>query len=159
MKAPSRTAMLSCLVPAGLLLAGVIVWQTECRRRQYAGSNGHFEQQYRLPVSTLRLAQDAVKDRFRNAGRDFTEIKNPAPAPAAVKESGGLPPADAPAPVVTLQGISWTQERPVAMINGKVYLEGDPVDSFTVKEIRGRSILLRDADGKDIEIKLMETVP
>lgn len=160
MKVPSRTSILIFTVLSGLLLAGVILWRAEIRHRQYSETNGHFEQKYRMPVNALRLAQDAVNACFRNNGTGLTEVKNPAP-PVIVKEHSTQPAEvtqAAPQPIM-LQGISWAQEKPVAMVNGKVYQAGDRIGDCTLEEIRTRSILIRDAGGKDIEIKLMEPSP
>jgi hypothetical protein len=159
MKIPSRTTMLLSAVLAGILLAGAILWRAESRHQQYSEKDGRFEQKYRLTVNALRLAQDSVKDRFRNNCSSLKEVKNPVPVPVAVKETGvqqQVAPASAP---IILQGISWAEERPVAMINGKVYLAGDQIDNFTVNEIRSHSILLSAPDGTKTEIKLIEDIP
>ncbi|HNX52126.1 MAG TPA: hypothetical protein PLD51_00355 [Pontiellaceae bacterium] len=160
MKAPSRTAIILSSLLTGLLLSAVFFWRSETNSRRYAGNNGYFEQKYQLPVKTLRLAQDAVKESFHNNGTGLVEIKNPAPVSAA-KEAGlqqAAQPSEFSGPV-KLQGISWAQEKPVAMISGRVYQTGDRFGDCTVQEIRTRSILLRDAGGTDIEIKLMEKNP
>lgn len=159
MKVPSRTSILIFTVLSGLLLAGVILWRVEVRHRQYSKTNGQFEQNYRMSVNALRLAQDAVRVCLRNNGTGLTEIKNPAP-PAAVKEQSVRPAEIPPVPQpVMLQGVSWAQAKPVAMVNGKVYQAGDRIGDCTLEEIHTRSIIMRDAAGKDIEIKLMEPSP
>jgi hypothetical protein len=155
MKPPSRTALLLSSILAGLLLAGVMSWQTGIRRRQYTERNGEFEQKYRRPVDALRLAQDAVNDRFRNNGNNLTEIKNS--APVAAKKTVVQQDATSLAAVI-LQGISWGLEKPVAMVNSKVYQKGDCIGGFTVEEIRARSILLSSPDGTETEITLIKSI-
>jgi hypothetical protein len=66
-----------------------------------------------------------------------------------------VPPKTSP---VLLQGISWSRENPLAMINGKVYQSGDRIGEFTLEEIQANTIRLRDDAGKTVEIQLMMEV-
>jgi hypothetical protein len=160
MKVPSRSAVILFSVLAGLLLTIGIFWQYEQRRHQYLAEKGQFEQRYLSSITDLRLAQDKLNACFRKNGTIFIEVKKPAPV---LKKETAAPAADVPALAaqdpILLQGISWGAEKPVAMIDGKVYQEGDRVRDCTLEGIRIRSIVLRDSNGVRTVIKLMEANP
>jgi hypothetical protein len=90
------------------------------------------------------------------------EIALPTPAPTTE-----LPPATGPqsprsflreADVpgigrLQLAGIAWSEDRPFALINGKVVGRGDSVDGLRVVEIQPKEVLL-DGDGEQILLRL-----
>ena len=49
---------------------------------------------------------------------------------------------------VELGGIAWSEERPFALINGRVVGRGDRVESLTVVAIEPRHVELRGPDGR-----------
>ena len=56
-------------------------------------------------------------------------------------------------PGVKLEGITWDEKSPLAIINGKVVGIGDIVSGAEIKEIKENEVIF-DANGKDITIKL-----
>jgi hypothetical protein len=52
-----------------------------------------------------------------------------------------------------LAGIAWSEDRPFALINGKVVGRGDSVDGLRVVEIQPKEVLL-DLDGDRILLRL-----
>ena len=55
-----------------------------------------------------------------------------------------------------LQGISWSADRPLVMIDDKLYKEGDSIGGYTIQQISPQAIILRDADGAQQEITLIK---
>jgi hypothetical protein len=64
-----------------------------------------------------------------------------------------VPPVkEEPAPLL-LQGISWDEKNPIAVLNGQVVGIGDSLGGHTVKDIQRDKILLNDGN-KDMELHL-----
>ena len=61
--------------------------------------------------------------------------------------------APAPAPVITLTGILWDKDKPLAIINNRVVKIGDTAGGSRVVEIKENSVILNDGT-KDFELKL-----
>jgi type II secretory pathway component PulC len=55
--------------------------------------------------------------------------------------------------VVRLGGIAWSEEAPLAYLNGKLYAKGESVSGLTIEAIERDRVLLRSASGR-ISLKL-----
>ena len=70
-------------------------------------------------------------------------------------------PADAPAASIdseklSLSGIVSTIDKSLAIVNGQVAGIGDKIEDFEVLDIKGKSIVVRDKNGKEKVISLYE---
>lgn len=78
-------------------------------------------------------------------------VDQPKQAPeGAVPAAPGV--ADEPLP--ELSGTFYSEQNPVAIINGYALKEGETVGSFRVVKILPRGVMLRTASGKDVELRL-----
>jgi len=70
----------------------------------------------------------------------------PSPVPAARNS----PPADAP----QLSGIFYSEQNPIAILNGASLKEGEKAGSWQVVKIRLESVTVRSGGGEDVEIRM-----
>jgi hypothetical protein len=85
-----------------------------------------------------------------------TGASTPAPPPETGPQSprSFLREADVPGVGrLQLAGIAWSEDRPFALINGKVVGRGDSVDGLRVVEIQPKEVLL-DLHGDQILLRL-----
>lgn len=156
MRPLSKTDWWLCVVIAVFLMIGAGLWNKVVGRR-YDGGDGQFAESYRSPIQALRQSMNSVRECFAKSGQIHIEIKNPDPAQSATVQTpdGAEVPHSTP---IALQGISWQQSMPLAMVNGRVYRTGDQIDEYVLEEVTPNSIRLRDASGTVLKIKLMEEV-
>jgi hypothetical protein len=151
MKLPSKADWWLIVIAIFLLLAGGFLWNISLRRTRYARGNEQFVLQYREKMTALQTETDAVEKRFAHNRAELPEITSrPEPETEAVAVRRPVPVS------IRLQGISWQKDRPIAMINEKVYQAGAQIGDCTLEEIKIDAVRLRDSTGTVIEIKLME---
>lgn len=148
MRIHARTLIFLAACAALLVLAVRLVNY----RRQHTVDTGAFALSYETAVQKLRAQTVALSRKMaQNGAYD--------PALIAVPE---LPPVDKPAAAVpsverlVLQGVSWSIEMPLALINDKLYKTGDRLGGFTIETILPYSVIVRNADGAATEIKVAE---
>jgi hypothetical protein len=131
-----------------LLLAGWIGVQEV--RRQNVVKSTRFIEQYAGVVQQLRGNMDSVQKKMR-----MNEVAIPASVAEVLPE---------PVPILTmaekdrifvLQGISWSVESPLVMIEDRIYKPGDQIGGFTIQEILPRAVILRNANGVQSELTLI----
>jgi hypothetical protein len=149
MKASLRNliAVISAIVL--LLLAGFIGFQ-EMHRQNLVNST-RFTEQYAGVVRQLSENIHSVQKRME---------RNKAGAVAAVVVDNSPETAADPSPgenerKITIQGISWSTERPLVIIENRTYAIGDSVAGYTIQEIFPQTIILKNADGVQKEITLV----
>jgi len=135
-----------------LLLAGLYIFKEA--RRQSAAGNVRFTEQYAGVIRQINGDLDSVQKKMKG---------NVIVVPALVAEVSSEPAAVQPPVtqvvekdrIIVLQGISWNEDRPLVIIEDRIYKTGDRIGRFTVQKISPQSITLRDADGVLQEIALI----
>jgi hypothetical protein len=56
--------------------------------------------------------------------------------------------------VIRLGGIAWSEEAPLAYLNGKLYVRGESVAGLRVERIERERVLLVGADGRRLVLTL-----
>lgn len=153
MKIPSRYLLMAASAAALLLLVVLFAFQEVSRRSIVKGTR--FNEQYSGVIQQLRERIDSGQKKMkRNA------VTIPAVVVELVAESAARPDPASVQQVFekdrtfVLQGISWSADKPVVMIEGRNYKTGDALGGFIIQGILPRSIILRDADGALREITL-----
>ncbi len=88
------------------------------------------------------LDQQVAADKVRDSGANDVEPSLPEPAPKPRRDTGEL----------TLDGIVYTEQNPVAMINGEVVPVGGTIGKARVTRILPDLVVL-ERDGKTIELR------
>lgn len=156
MRERSRSAENLLWMLVGLAVAVGVIWYSTSVLKQLATRNELIEQNYVSAALSLRTATEDVRHRMEE---NRAIVLGAEPPRVIEPNTTGSPPArplDAsPAPLL-LQGISWNPDKPLALINHRVFQTGDRAGSYTIKEIRPRSIVAATDSGTEIEFKLAE---
>lgn len=150
MRMPSKTVVRAASGLIGLLLASVLIFQHLNQRLQENVETGEFKKRYTSTIDKLHESMRSIRDKF---GQD----NEGAPPPAALSHLPEILITDPNAIAdITLQGISWNEQMPLAMINGKIYRTGEKAGGFIIKKIMPDVVLLEYGNEKEMEIRLME---
>ncbi len=150
MRIPSRTAViiesgLGVLLLIAVLILQVVNWRT---------TNPHeFEKQHLSTIESLNTSIDAVRRKFDSTGENIQALSISEHSEALQKTLGNEPETFGR---IYLQGISWSDQKPLALANGRIYQIGEKIAGLTLKEITPETIRLEDASGNSKEIQLME---
>lgn len=132
-----------------LLLAGFMGFQE--MNRQHLMNSTRFTEQYARVVRQLSENIHSVQKRMeRNDAGTAVAVVDIHPEPEAVSMPGPVENERK----VTLQGISWSIERPLVIIENRTYKTGDTVGGYTIQKILPQAIILKNADGVQKEIAL-----
>ena len=135
-----------------LVLAGLIIFHDV--RRQNLVKSRQFAEQYERVIEKLHGNMDSMQKKMRRNGVATSVIIEvsrepaPAPGPKVVEKTRSF----------VLQGISWSADRPLVMIDDKLYKAGDRIGGYTIQQISPQDIILRDAGGAQQKISLMKEV-
>jgi len=150
MKIHARTV----IVTAVLLAVAVLAWRYANSRRQQRIEAGLFTRQYETVIRNLREGVQMVDRRMTQNGQyDPTLFTAPAVMPEESSASGTAENGDVP---IVLQGISWNNDMPLAMINNRLYKSGDQIGASTIVRIMPYGLILRSAVGVESEIRLVK---
>ena len=157
MKTPSRNLIIAASGAALLLLAGLLGLQQT--RRQNNIGNERFNDQYSKVIKQLRgIVDSGQKKMKRNEVAIPTLAVLPNPALMAVADPDPVRLSVDKDRTFVLQGISWSETRPLVMIDDKVYKTGDQIGGYTIQQISPQDIILRDSDGAQKKINLIKEV-
>lgn len=151
MRPLSKTDIWLFIVIAVFLLTGAGLWN-ELVRLRHAGEGGNFTEVYRTSVQNLRQAMGSVHKCFLKNHPTVIEIPQTRSRSSAPTET-----ADSAAPLL-LQGISWQQEMPLAMINDQIYRKGQQIGEYELADILPDRVRLREASGNVKELKLLKEI-
>ena len=131
-----------------LLLTCLIIFQNAHRKNE--GKIARFSEQYMRVIQQLRGDIDSVQKKVsRNeiVASVVVEVnREPAPGQKIAGKDRSF----------ILQGISWSADRPLVMIDDRLYKQGDQIGGYTIQQISQQSIILRDADGAQQKITLIK---
>jgi hypothetical protein len=131
-----------------LLLTGLMIFQ-DVRRKNIVKST-RFSEQYARVIDKLRGSTDSVQKKMRRnevVTAVVVEIsREPAPGQRVAGKNRSF----------VLQGISWSVDKPLVMIDDKLYKEGDSIGGYTIEKIFQQAIILRGADGAQRKITLLK---
>jgi len=139
------------------ILMGILLFAvSNCARKLKAPKSGvkhpaAMPAQNIPPPDTAKADAAGAKPLYQiqeEESRNLQFKRNPFEAPVAQS-----PKPLSPAASISLTGIVWDKDRPMAIINGKIVKAGDRVAGCNVVEIKETSVLLTDGL-KDIEVKL-----
>ncbi|MEI7850668.1 MAG: hypothetical protein WCH86_02435 [Kiritimatiellales bacterium] len=133
-----------------LLLTGLIMFQDV--RRQNMVNSKRFAEQYERVIQQLRGNMDSVQKKMRR-----NEVMTSVVVEVSREPTPGMKVAEKNRAFV-LQGISWSADRPLVMIDDKLYKAGDSIGGYTIQQISPQAIILRDADGAQQKITLIKEV-
>ena len=149
----SRQLIVAASGIALLMLAGLFFFQGG--RRQNAEKNIWGTEQYGIFIQQLHRNVDSVQKKMER-----NKIVTPAIVPAVSRDPGS---GQEPVPAImdkdrmfVLQGISWSEDNPLVMIDNKLYKSGDRIGGYTIQQIFSQTVILKDADGVRREIKFIK---
>jgi hypothetical protein len=136
------------LVVAGGLAVALIAARAVNYRRQRQVESGQFSGQYEAAIRQMQGSRIDLENKIK-PGEKYIPPPVVSEAPAESAGSAGL--GD-----ITLQGISWNEEMPLALINDRLYKTGDRVAGGTIEKILPYGIILRGTSGTEQEIRLVK---
>lgn len=146
MKTLSRNQIVAAFGIALLVLAGLLLFQSAHRKN--AAKSARFSEQYLRVIKQLNGDMDSVRKKMRRNEAVIPVIvvasREPVPGRKIVEKNRAF----------VLQGISWSADRPLVMIDDQLYKQGDQVGGYTIQEILPQAVILRDADGAQKTITL-----
>ena len=147
---PSRAVCIIASGIAALLLAAALIFQYINRNMQKDVETGAFEKQFTLAINSLNQAVTSVQRQIagNTPGADQQVKTEPVQKPVintVVDERE-----------IVLQGISWTADVPIALVDGRIYQVGDVIGKFTLVRITTDTVFLEDKNGESKQIQLME---
>ena len=149
----SRQLIVAASGIALLMLAGLFFFQGG--RRQNAEKNTWGTEQYGIFIQQLHRNVDSVQKKMER-----NKVVTPAIVPAVSRDPVY---GQEPVPAImdkdrmfVLQGISWSEDNPLVMIDNKLYKSGDRIGGYTIQQILSQTVILKDADGVRREIKFIK---
>jgi hypothetical protein len=141
------------LTLAGCLAVLLLAMRYVNYRRQQRVETGKFAAHYETSVQKLRAETIALSRKLaQNGTYDPALIVAPVEPVIPVTKPG----AAGANGEITLQGVSWSTEMPLALINDKLYKTGDRVAGGTIVKILPYSVILQTAAGAEKEIQLVK---
>jgi len=150
MKIHARTL----LILAGCLALLLLAVHYVNYRRQQRVETGKFAAHYDVSIQALRAETVALSRKLaQNGTYDPTLIVTPVEPQISVETQLDIGQTDEN---ITLQGISWSANMPLALINDKLYKTGARVAGGTLEKILPYSIIVRNAEGVAREVRLVK---
>lgn len=141
-----RTIAIASVGTVAVILLLFILLQPVVRSKERAVVRGEFENRYLEAVENL----DRVLARLEqsSAGIPYKIIKAPEP------DSAMTPREAAVEQKLVLQGVSYSREMAIAMINGRNFREGDQVGGYKLEKVTPYGAMLKRDDGTELTLQL-----
>lgn len=153
MKMPSKAI---CIIAGGtiaLLLIAVLIFRHINGNIKQDVETGAFKNKYEFAIESIDQTTQSVRNKMKanieTAPASFqTAMRQPKPAEPIVT-------SDAP---IRLQGILWTENTPLALINGDMLQIGEETHGFKLIQITTDTVILEKDSGEEITLRLMEDI-
>lgn len=135
------------VVVLGLCLVFFIVWS----RWPLGGGSASSETFQMAPAPPVAPAEPVVAGVVPKAVSPGTApvlVTRPVPVVAVPVVSTPGKPVVPPANLPVLNGVFYSEQNPVAMINGSALKEGEDIDGYKVVRILARSVILKSQEGE-----------